>query len=110
MRKFLFLIGWVEGSDTAVDNDPINGGGKTGIHNQDDLLPQFKAGNENVLAVVFHILVPQVDAKEIATAFGYKEAFHHNYTAHDSTSILLTEKEWSGIDWDEVGGVKIVEV
>jgi hypothetical protein len=74
-KRFLFLLCWVEGSDSAS-------GDLTSVHSQDDLLPQFKDDNEHIFAL--YIEAPN---EEIASAFGYKRAFFDNYTAHDTVSI-----------------------
>lgn len=84
MRRYLFLLAWVEGSDSSADEP-------TGIHDQDDLLPEYKKGNEHVFAV--EIRLPQISMNEfidyeIAKRYGYAEAFFNNYTAHDSVSTL----------------------
>jgi hypothetical protein len=70
-------MAWVEGSDTAL-SEP------TRVYSQEDLLPQFHAGNDYVYAVA-------IDApnEETATAFGYKEAFFDNYTARDAVSMIM---------------------
>jgi len=57
----------------------------TCVHSQKDLLPQFKAGNDFVFAVV-------VDApnQEVASAYAYQEAFFAEYAAYDSVSELIS--------------------
>lgn len=75
MKKWLFLIAWMDGSDE---------GGANGVHTQNDLYPQHQAGNEHVTA--FEI---EADTKEVAYEKGYKEAFFENYTAYNSFSVLI---------------------
>jgi hypothetical protein len=77
MKRYLFLLAWLEGSDSA-------GGDLTGINKTDDLYPQFVAGNDYILAV--DIIAPN---DEIAMAFGFWTAFRNNYTALDSCSDLI---------------------
>lgn len=80
MKKFLFLLAWVEGSDSA-DED-------TGVHQQSDLLPQYQAGNEHVFALVIN--VPNSgNETDIAATYGYAAAFHDNYTGYDTVSVCL---------------------
>lgn len=78
MNRYLFLLSWVEGSDSA-------GGESTGIHEPHDLLPQHLNGNKHVFAVEI-----QADSEEIATVYGRAAAWHDNYTAYDSvTDVVL---------------------
>ena len=84
--KFLFLCAWVSGSDSAHDNlaDPF-----TGVNGQSDLLPQYKAGNRNILTVGVCLPDNLPHAKDIAYAVGCREAFSDDYTAYDTVSICL---------------------
>jgi hypothetical protein len=75
-KKFLFLIGWVSGSDSAC-------GDITDINDQNDLIPEFRRGNEHVFAVV--LIAPN---DNIAAIGGYKESFFEGYTAHDTVSVV----------------------
>jgi len=87
-KRFLFLLAWASGSDGEADN--LEPGEHTRVEKQSDLREQFDKGNENILALEIW-----ASNEEIAAAFGYKEAFMNNYTAHDSVSsceeILPTE-------------------
>lgn len=76
-KRYLFLVAWVEGSDTAS-------GELTQVNDQSDLVPQFLTGNQHVMAV--EVFAPN---EEIAYAFGCKEAFDNNYTGHDSVSMVV---------------------
>lgn len=84
MKFFLFLLAWVEGSESA-------GNDKTGVIKQSDLMTQYLRGNKHIFAVEIAVpgsfLISSKDAKEIAYRFGCTEAFRANYTAHDSVSI-----------------------
>lgn len=78
MKKYIFIIGWFDGSDGAC-------GEHTGVHSQDDLIPIHKGEKEG-----------QVDSYEVhgktqdqAMNEGYKKAFFHNFTAHDSCSTIM---------------------
>jgi hypothetical protein len=75
MTNYLFLIAWIHGSETAPED--------THVHDQDDLLPEYLKGNEEVFALL--ITAPN---EEVAACIGYKEAFFQNYTAYDSLSFL----------------------
>lgn len=77
MGRYLFLLAWAEGSDSAC-------GDKTRVHERLDLYPEFMKGNEFIFAVDIH-----APNKDIATAFGFQAAFHENYTACDSASICI---------------------
>lgn len=79
-KRQLFLIGWIDGSDTADDF----GCSQTHLHTQDDLYPQFMNGNDNVMAVE----IINCD-DEVAYALGLKEAFFKNYTAYDSFTNVV---------------------
>ena len=81
MKRYLFLLAWVEGSDSAS-------GDYTNVHSQEDLHSEFMKGNEFIFAVDIH-----APNDEIACAFGYAEAFYDNYTAADSTSTCLEVNE-----------------
>lgn len=76
--KFLFLLSWIHGSDGAC-------GEKTKVRTQADLLPQYQNGNQHILSV----LIEGTENKEIASAFGYMEAFDCNYTGENSVSMCL---------------------
>jgi hypothetical protein len=79
MKTYLFLLSWIENSDSAS-------GEKTLVHSQDDLVKQFWDENEHIFAVV--LKVPSgVEEKETASKWGYAEAFFNNYTAYDSVSL-----------------------
>lgn len=83
MNRYLFLLAWVEGSDSAS-------GEETKVHSQDDLYPQLMAGNEHIFAVEV-----RCSREDIAAAYGYREAFFDNYTAHDSVSeVQELEDNW----------------
>jgi hypothetical protein len=71
MDKYLFLISWVAFSESA-------GGEDTGVNSSDDLLEQYRVGNQNVSAY-------PCDSPED----GIVKAFFGNYTARDSVSLLL---------------------
>lgn len=77
MKRYLFLLAWIDGSDSAC-------GENTKVHCQEDLTEQFDNGNENVFAVDIH-----ASNADIASAYGYKMAFFNNYTAYDSLSVLV---------------------
>ena len=92
MRKFLFLIAWVDGSDSDHHNNDYHGSG-TGIHKQDDLLPGWLNHNENVSSWELEAHEPND-----ATNEGYREAFFANFTACDSVTALY---EWIDDKWQE---------
>ena len=77
MKRYLFLLAWMHGSDSASD-DPTN------VYSQDDLRKQFDLGNEYIFAVDIH-----ASSADIAAAYGYKLAFFNNYMAYDSLSVLI---------------------
>ena len=86
MRKFLFLIAWIDGSDA----DDVAG---TGIHKQDDLLPGWLNHNENVNGWELEAHEPNDAMNE-----GYSKCFFANFTAHDSVSAIY---EWIVDKWQE---------
>lgn len=77
MKKYLFLVAWFESSEGA-------GGDPTGVHRQDDLLPEYCKGNEHVFALRIEAI-----NEEVASKYGYAAAFHKNYTGYDSTSNIF---------------------
>lgn len=79
MNRFLFLCAWIHGSDSSF------GLPETHVHKQEDLLKQWQANNDQVLAVV----VSNASNGAIAEALGCREAFYQNYTAHDSLSQVI---------------------
>ena len=110
MHNYLFLIAWMENSDTAIDlPDELY---PFGVETQEDLLPEFKRGNKNVFAVLIKFVhhLAGADLGEMASALGYKEAFFHNYTAHDSLSVVLSPYDIKDIDLDSAGAFKTIEV
>ena|SRR5665213_392361 len=90
MRQYLFLLSWIHGSASA-------GGDKTGVRKQEDLYLQFSKGNKHIFAVVISMpdlgREPLMKHMDIAAKIGYAEAFHNNYTGHDTFSDIfdLTE-------------------
>lgn len=82
MKRFLFLLAWAEGSDSA-------GGDATEVQSQQDLMPEFLKGNQHIFAVEIQVSTfeDDDDVSEIASKYGYAEAFYNNYTAHDSVSV-----------------------
>lgn len=74
MNKYLFLLAWVSGSESGSGDD-------TRVHNQNDLLSEYVLGNEYIFAL--RIEAPNM---EMASTYGYAEAFHDNYTGEDTTS------------------------
>lgn len=78
MHRFLFLLSWIDGSPSDDEG--------TCISSQEELMPAYLEGNPFVFAV--EIQVPMGgNEEEIASKWGYTEAFHNNYTAEDSVSI-----------------------
>jgi hypothetical protein len=82
-KRYLFLLAWMEGSDSS-NGDP------TGVFSQDDLLKEFRNGNEYIFAVEVHS-----HSEDEAATIGYRDAFFENYTAYDSLSTV------EEIPWDE---------
>lgn len=76
MKKYRFYIAWMDGSDGA-------GGGATGIHTQDDLIPEYSKGNDNVNTWDF-----ECENEEMAYLLGFNKAFFENWTAQDTFSIV----------------------
>lgn len=77
MNKYIFLLAWVSGSDSAC-------GESTNVATMEDLEKEFFKDNEHIFALEIH-----ADSEAIAYALGCKTAFFNNYTANDSTSTLL---------------------
>ncbi len=77
MNKYLFMIAWIEDSDSAFDN----GNEYKKIRSPEDLFPQFEADN----TAVFSVLVTAPN-EMVAIAFGTHKALHSNYTGYDSVS------------------------
>lgn len=84
MTKYRFLIGWMEGSDSASD--------PTGIESQEDLLDP----NNQVDSFEFE-LPNGMDG--YAWRVGASYAFDANFTAHDSFSLV---QKWDGDKWVDV--------
>lgn len=78
MKKCKFYIGWFENSDGAC-------GDSTGIHSQDDLIRLYNEGSEFVDCYEYE--APEGFEWEIGAA----KAFNNNFTAHDSTSVVVVE-------------------
>lgn len=89
MKRYLFLLAWIDGSDGA-------GGDPTGVSEQDDLLPEYQNGSHYVFAL-------RVEAinEEVASMYGYAKAFHENYTGHDTLSTCLVIDGVDILDNDE---------
>lgn len=87
-KRYLFLLAWASGSEGEEDANE-----KTKVHKQEDLLKQFKQGNDAIFAV--EIWAPGYD---VAAAVGYREAFQENYTGYDTLSVLesLTDEKLAG--------------
>lgn len=77
MKTYLFLLAWIQGSDSAD-------GEETNVNKQSDLLPEFLAGNDSIFAR--EIVAPN---KDVANVFGSAAAFHDNYTGANSLSVCL---------------------
>jgi hypothetical protein len=71
LTKYRFLIGWIDGSDSASD--------PTGIESQEDLL--------NGKADIFEFELPD-GMDGYAWRVGASYAFSANFTAHDSLSMV----------------------
>lgn len=82
MKRYLFLAAWVEGSDSAFDNN----NGYNGVNSQHDLIPCFLAKrDDNLIAVI----IEGAPNDEVASTYGRAECWHHNMTAHDSVSLSI---------------------
>lgn len=79
IKNYLFLMAWIDGSESALEDN--------GVRQQEDLLVAFNAGNDNI----FSLLITSEDyvPECMLDAMAYKEAFHANYTAHDSLSMMV---------------------
>lgn len=88
MRKFLFLISWVQDSESARA-----AGENTRIRKQSDLLLSFYNGSQYVFAVV--ISMPKLPEQflikdmDLALKAGYASAFFAGYTATDTLSDIF---------------------
>lgn len=80
MKRFLFLLAWISGSDG--EEDAFGPDEHTKVNSQEDLTTEFFGGNETIFAV--EIFAPNTTT---ADALGYKEAFFDNYTCYDTLSI-----------------------
>lgn len=83
MKHYLFLMAWIQGSESAFDVD-------TEVRKQEDLLIQLNKGNENIFAV--HLTADAGISESLLMALGYKEAFFAGYTSQDTLST-----------WEETG-------
>lgn len=82
-KRFLFLVAWVEGTESAAFMDA----GDTNVHENEDLLTEYKDGNESVLAV--EIFAPNSD---VAAAIGWRHAITEeagSYTLDDTLSDVI---------------------
>lgn len=87
MKSYLFLIAWVDGSESS-------GFEKTKVHKQEDLYKQFKKVNEHIFAVLIDVYYPpdKIASEQVETLAlnaGEAASFHSNYTAYDSTSDMI---------------------
>lgn len=82
MKRYLFLLAWVSGSESEEDNYDPELEGSSKVKSQEDLKTEFLNLNEHIFAREIH-----APDSVVASALGYKEAFFDNYTAHDSLSI-----------------------
>ena len=89
MKKYLFLLAWMDGSDGA-------GGDPTSVEEQDDLLLEYENGSEYVFALRIEAI-----NEEVASKYGYAAAFHENYTGHDTLSTCLEIDGHVVLDNDE---------
>lgn len=76
MKKYRFYIAWLAFSGSACGED-------TKVNRVEDLVPQFKDGNENVNTYEFEA----VDDKA-ALDKSYAWAFHNNFTGEDTVTDL----------------------
>lgn len=79
--QYLFLLSWRQGSDSTA-------GENTNVHCQDDLLAQFLAKNDNIFALLI-----ENASEDVANAIGCQKAFFDNYTAYDSVSTIISERD-----------------
>jgi len=84
MSKYLFLLAYAHGCDCSLP---------TNVHDQKDLLQQFKLGNEYVFALGIELPDNLQWSNSIAAACGYSEAFHAGYTAENTLSYCFTLEE-----------------
>ena len=82
MNKYRFLIGWIDGSDSACD--------PTGIHSQEDLLDP-----DNMAVNCFEFELPD-GMDDYAWRVGASYAFEQDFTAHDTLSLA---QKWDGSQW-----------
>ena len=74
--KYMFLLAYVSGSEGNCEED-------NNITCSDDLIEEYKAGNPAIFAKEYYAF-----SEEEALAYGYRDAFFENYTAHDTVSII----------------------
>lgn len=91
-RQCRFIIGWMDGSDSACD--------PTGIHTQEDLLlaiaPDFGVLCNDRVADVFEYDAPEGFEWEVGASYAFRQGF----TAHDSLSIAQyqdSEGKWISV-------------
>jgi len=77
MKKFLFLLCWIDGSDSAC-------GEATGVHNSEDLFPLFELGND----YIFNVIITAENA-HVANFIGKGAAFDDGYTSPDTVSVVI---------------------
>lgn len=93
LRKCRFIIGWMDGSDSACD--------PTGIHTQEDLLlamnlDRLPGGCLSRTVDVFEYDAPEGFEWEVGASY----AFMANFTAHDTLSIAQyqdSEGKWVSV-------------
>lgn len=78
-KRYLFLLAWVDGSDSADMENHV----ESGVEDCHDLMPQFLAGNRHIFAIMIH-----ATSLEIAEAFGAAAAFNQNFTSNDTVSTV----------------------
>ena len=68
MKRYLYLLAWVEGSDSA-------GGEATKVNDQKDLYPEYSFNNPHIFAIEI-----EADSADIAQVYGNARAWHDGYT------------------------------
>jgi hypothetical protein len=100
MKRYLFLAAWFDGCESSPDT-------KNGVHNQDDLMPRFLAGEKEMIKLI----IEGAPNEKVAEAYGYRECWHDNMTAYDSVSNLFTlDHDGSSTAMYAAQGCKVITV
>ncbi len=99
MKRYLFLAAWFDGCESSPDT-------KNGVHNQDDLMPRFMAGEKEMIKLI----IEGAPNEKVALAFGYRECWHDNMTAYDSVSTMIEVDDKLGLKPEYIQALMSIKI